>query len=178
MGAVEQAEVCSRTSSWRGPPAVAGAGYFDAVMVSLGCIAVPARRGAVSTVHLRCAMSARAGSSGSTATRSGRCDNTEVPLITPVDVTAASEQDGPLAADRVDRQPEDRRPARLLGDSAYATGPVRGELSEHDVGFSASAPGCSASRRPASQARLSDRSRRGHSYLPGGAPAVRQHPVF
>jgi transposase len=66
--------------------------------------------------------------------------NTEVPLITAVDVTAASEQDGPQASGLVDQQPEHRRPDRLLGDTAYGNGPVRGELAERGVGVLAPVP--------------------------------------
>jgi transposase len=66
--------------------------------------------------------------------------NTEVPLITAVDVTAASEQDGPQASGLVDQQPEHRRPKRLLGDTAYGTGPVRGELAEREVDVLAPVP--------------------------------------
>jgi transposase len=66
--------------------------------------------------------------------------NTEVPLITAVDVTAASEQDGPQASGLVDQQAEHRRPDRLLGDTAYGNGPVRGELAERGVDVLAPVP--------------------------------------
>jgi transposase len=66
--------------------------------------------------------------------------NTEVPLITAVDVTAASAQDGPQASGLVDQQPEHRRPDRLLGDTAYGIGPVRGELAERGVDVLAPVP--------------------------------------
>lgn len=66
--------------------------------------------------------------------------NSEVPLITAIDVTAASEQDGPQAPGLVDQQPEHRRPQRLLGDTAYGTGPVRGELAEREVDVLAPVP--------------------------------------
>jgi transposase len=66
--------------------------------------------------------------------------NTEVPLITAVEVTAASEQDGPQASGLVDQQPEHRRPQRLLGDTAYGTGPVRGELAEREIDVLAPVP--------------------------------------
>jgi hypothetical protein len=66
--------------------------------------------------------------------------NSEVPLITAVEVTAASEQDGPQASGLVDQQPEHRRPKRLLGDTAYGTGPIRGELAEHEVDVLAPVP--------------------------------------
>ena len=66
--------------------------------------------------------------------------NTEVPLITAIEVTAASEPDGPEASGLVDQQPEHRRPGQLLGDTAYGTGPVRGELVERDVDVLAPVP--------------------------------------
>jgi transposase len=59
--------------------------------------------------------------------------NTETPLITAIEVTAANEQDGPQAKALVDCQPQARRPERLLGDTAYGIGPVRAELAEREV---------------------------------------------
>ena len=66
--------------------------------------------------------------------------NTEVPLITAVEVTAGSEQDGPQAASLVDQQPQHRRPDRLVGDTAYGTGPVRSELAKRNVDVLAPVP--------------------------------------
>jgi transposase len=59
--------------------------------------------------------------------------NTPVPLITAVDVAPASEQDGPRAKHLIDAQSADRRPRRILGDTAYGTGPVRAELADRGV---------------------------------------------
>src|SRR5215204_3846090 len=59
--------------------------------------------------------------------------NTFEPLITAVEVAPASEQDGQQAKPLVEQQPRDRRPPRVLGDTAYGIGPVRGELAERDV---------------------------------------------
>src|SRR3954466_5080633 len=59
--------------------------------------------------------------------------NTEVPLITAVDVAPACEQDGPQAKHLVDAQPPARRPPRVLGDTAYGIGPVRAELAERGI---------------------------------------------
>jgi transposase len=59
--------------------------------------------------------------------------NTSEPLITAVDVAPASAQDGPQAKHLIDAQPPDRRPARVLGDTAYGIGPVRAELAERGV---------------------------------------------
>lgn len=59
--------------------------------------------------------------------------NTQVPLIAAVEVAPASEQDGPRAKHLIDAQPPARRPPRVLGDTAYGTGPVRAELAERGV---------------------------------------------
>jgi transposase len=66
--------------------------------------------------------------------------NTAEPLITAVEVAPANEQDGPHAAALVERQPERMRPGRLLGDTAYGTGPVRAELAEREVEVLAPVP--------------------------------------
>ena len=71
---------------------------------------------------------------------SAAATNTEVPLITAVDVAPASEQDGPQAKRLIDSQPEPRRPKRVLGDTAYGNGPVRAELAERDVDVLAPVP--------------------------------------
>jgi transposase len=59
--------------------------------------------------------------------------NTPEPLIAAIEVAPASTQDGPQAKHLIDAQPPERRPARVLGDSAYGIGPVRAELAERDV---------------------------------------------
>jgi Transposase DDE domain len=61
-------------------------------------------------------------------------------LITAVAVAPASEQDGPQAMLLVDQQPKARKPKRLLGDTAYGIGPVRGELQERSVAVLAPVP--------------------------------------
>jgi hypothetical protein len=71
---------------------------------------------------------------------SAAATNTEVPLICAVDVAPASEQDGPQAKHLIDSQPASRRPRRVLGDTAYGTGPVRAELAERDVDVLAPVP--------------------------------------
>ena len=103
--------------------------------------------------------------------------NSEVPLITAIDVTAASEQDGPQAPGLVDQQPEHRRPQRLLGDTAYGTGPVRGELAEREVDVL-----LRCQRRPCRKAGLlsaTSRSiRRRHGHLSGRANGRDQDPAL
>jgi hypothetical protein len=71
---------------------------------------------------------------------SATATNTQTPLITAVDVAPASEQDGPQAKGLVDAQPAGRRPGRLLGDTAYGTGPVRAELAAREVDVLAPVP--------------------------------------
>jgi hypothetical protein len=71
---------------------------------------------------------------------SATATNTDTPLITAVDVAPASEQDGPQAKSLIDGQPEHRRPDRLLGDTAYGTGPVRAELAQREVEVLAPVP--------------------------------------
>jgi transposase len=59
--------------------------------------------------------------------------NTSEPLITAIEVAPASEQDGPQAKHLIDAQQPGRRPLRVLGDTAYGTGPVRAELADRGV---------------------------------------------
>jgi transposase len=59
--------------------------------------------------------------------------NTPEPMITAIDVAPASDQDGPRAKHLIDAQPGERRPRRVLGDTAYGIGPVRAELAEREV---------------------------------------------
>ena len=66
--------------------------------------------------------------------------NTAEPLITAVDVAPACEQDGPRAKHLVDAQAPERRPPRVLGDTAYGIGPVRAELAERGVDVLAPLP--------------------------------------
>jgi len=55
------------------------------------------------------------------------------PLLTALSVTPGSDHDSQQAAPLVDQQPEERRPKRVLGDTAYGGGPVREELAEREV---------------------------------------------
>lgn len=71
---------------------------------------------------------------------SATATNTAVPLITAVHVASAGETDGPQAKHLIDAQPEQRRPKRVLGDTAYGNGPVRAELAERDVEILAPVP--------------------------------------
>ena len=66
--------------------------------------------------------------------------NSPQPLITAVAVAPASEQDGPQAAPLIDDLPEQWRPQRVLGDTAYGIGPVRAQLAQRDIEVLAPVP--------------------------------------
>jgi transposase len=71
---------------------------------------------------------------------SASATNTPEALIVAVHVAPAAEQDGPQAKHLIDTQPEDLRPERVLGDTAYGNGPVRSELGERGVDVLAPVP--------------------------------------
>ncbi|MFN8205347.1 MAG: transposase [Solirubrobacteraceae bacterium] len=71
---------------------------------------------------------------------SAMATNDHEPLITAIGVAPASEQDGPQAKHLIDAQPAARRPKRVLGDTAYGTGPVRAELADREVDVLAPVP--------------------------------------
>lgn len=71
---------------------------------------------------------------------SAAATNSPEPLITAVQVAAAGETDGAQAKHLIDAQPAGRRPARVLGDTAYGNGPVRAELAERGVEVLAPVP--------------------------------------
>ena len=100
--------------------------------------------------------------------------NSEVPLITAVEVTAASEQDGPQASGLIDQQPEHRRPS---GCSATPpTAPARSAASSPTARSRCSRRSRRRrSRGAAGQARLPDRPRRRHGHLPGRAHRADRH---
>jgi hypothetical protein len=62
------------------------------------------------------------------------------PLIVAVHVAPGGETDGPQAKHLIDAQSAERRPSRLLGDTAYGNGPVRAELAEPEVEVLAPVP--------------------------------------
>jgi Transposase domain (DUF772)/Transposase DDE domain len=71
---------------------------------------------------------------------SAAATNTPEPLITAVDVAPASEQDGRQAGPLIDAQPPERRPRRVLGDTAYGTGPVRADMACREIEVLAPVP--------------------------------------
>jgi hypothetical protein len=71
---------------------------------------------------------------------SAAATNGSEPLIVAVHVAPGGETDGPQAKYPIDAQPAERRPRRLLGDTAYGNGPVRAELAERDVDVLAPVP--------------------------------------
>jgi transposase len=72
---------------------------------------------------------------------SAAASNSSEPLITAVEVAPASEQDGSQAPALIELQSPERRPRRILGDTAYGSGPVRAALAERDVQVLAPVPG-------------------------------------
>ena len=56
----------------------------------------------------------------------------EAPLVTSIALSPGNEHDGRHAT-LVDRQPEGRRPARVIGDTAYGNIEAREELAERNV---------------------------------------------
>jgi len=66
--------------------------------------------------------------------------NSSDPLIVAVHVAPGGESDGPQAKHLIDQQPPERRPDRILGDTAYGNGVVRAELAERDVEVLAPVP--------------------------------------
>lgn len=66
--------------------------------------------------------------------------NSPEPLILAVHVAPGGETDGPQAKYLIDGQPPERRPERILGDTAYGNGPVRAELAERNVQVLAAVP--------------------------------------
>jgi hypothetical protein len=62
------------------------------------------------------------------------------PLICAVHIAPGGETDGPQAKHLIDAQPPERRPERILGDTAYGNGPVRAELAERQVEVLAQVP--------------------------------------
>ncbi|HWH10343.1 MAG TPA: transposase, partial [Solirubrobacteraceae bacterium] len=66
--------------------------------------------------------------------------NSSDPLIMAVHVAPGGESDGPQAKHLIDAQPSERRPERILGDTAYGNGVVRAELAERDVEVLAPVP--------------------------------------
>ena len=71
---------------------------------------------------------------------SAAATNGSEPLIMAVHVSPAGETDGPQAKHLIDTQPPQRRPERILGDTAYGNGPVRAELAEREVEVLAPVP--------------------------------------
>ena len=59
--------------------------------------------------------------------------DTEAPLITSVALSPGNEHDGQHAAALVDHQPEERRPRRVVGDTAYGNIEAREQLAARNV---------------------------------------------
>jgi hypothetical protein len=83
---------------------------------------------------------------------SASATNSAEPLIVAVHIAPGSEQDGPQAKHLIDSQLEDRRPERVLGDTAYGNALARADLTERGVDVLAPVP-----QNPAGEARLGKR---------------------
>jgi transposase len=57
----------------------------------------------------------------------------EAPILTSIAVSPGNEHDGHLAKTLVDQQPKERRPQRVLGDTAYGNVEAREELEERAI---------------------------------------------
>jgi transposase len=57
----------------------------------------------------------------------------EAPIVTSICVSAASEHDGHYAGALIDQQPNERRPKRVIGDTAYGNVEAREELEARSV---------------------------------------------
>jgi hypothetical protein len=71
---------------------------------------------------------------------SAAVSNTSEPLIMAVHVAPGGEADGLQAKHLIDAQAAERRPGRILGDTAYGNGPVRKELADREVDVLAPVP--------------------------------------
>jgi transposase len=57
----------------------------------------------------------------------------EAPLLTSITLSPGNEHDGHHAGTLVDQQPEDRRPTRVIGDTAYGNIEAREELEQRSI---------------------------------------------
>jgi hypothetical protein len=69
----------------------------------------------------------------------------EAPILTAISLSAGNEHDGHQAGALVDQQPEQRRPKRVIGDTAYGNVEVREQLEQRSI--SVLAPVHSSSRK-------------------------------
>src|SRR6266705_839461 len=57
----------------------------------------------------------------------------EVPILTAISLSAGNEHDGQQAGALVDQKPEQRRPKRVIGDTAYGNVEVREQLEQRSI---------------------------------------------
>ena len=62
----------------------------------------------------------------------------KTPLLTAIAISPGNEHDGHHAATLVEQQPQQRRPARVIGDTAYGNVEVREQLEQRAIGVLAS----------------------------------------
>ena len=71
---------------------------------------------------------------------SAAATNSPQPLFTAVHIAPGGQTDGPQAKHLIDAQATERRPSRVLGDTACGNGPVREELAKRNVQVLAPVP--------------------------------------
>ena len=78
----------------------------------------------------RCATVARPRAKRFTGYKLHAAAAAEAPILTAIVLSAGNEHDGHHAGALIDQQPEDRRPERVIGDTAYGNVEVREELEQ------------------------------------------------
>jgi hypothetical protein len=92
--------------------------------------------------------------------------DTEAPLLTSIALSPGNEHDGHHAGTLVDRQPEQRRPTRVIGDTAYGNIEVREELEWRSISVLAPVHSTSPKTGRSPRMRLRSISRRTPSPAP------------
>jgi Transposase DDE domain len=72
----------------------------------------------------------------------------QTPVVTAITVSPGNEHDGHHAAGLVEQQPSSRRPARVIGDTAYGNVEVREQLEQRSIGVLAPLHTTSSTKRP------------------------------
>ena len=106
---------------------------------------------------------------------SAAVSNSTVPLIMAVHVAPGGESDGPQAKHLIDAQPAERRPGRILGDTAYGNGVGALRVGRTGGAGARPGPGRQGGREPGRQAGVHDRSGRRDGHLPGRAHRADHH---
>ena len=92
----------------------------------------------------------------------------EAPLLTSITLSPGNEHDGQHAGTLVDQQPEQRRPARVIGDTAYGNIEVREQLEQRSISVLAPVHSTSPKDGTIPKDEFRDRPRGRHRHLPPG----------